>query len=161
MPFRLCCALLATVIFIGALLIPKLGISAENWPGAMDDYVAHLSKTIRTIDMDAFLAIVKRPNGARIVDVREPEEFNAGHVPGTLNVPRSHLEQKIWNVLGYPKNIDMNAEIYVVCRSGARATFAAKRLKDIGFTDVTIVVMDIDDWERQGHPFVKGATRGH
>jgi rhodanese-related sulfurtransferase len=147
---RLCIA----VPFVGAFLFPQLGFSAENWPDAVDGYAAQLRTTIGTIDMEGFLAVVKNPNGARLVDVREPSEFNAGHVPGAVNAPRSHLEQQVWKAMGYPGKVDMNSKIYVVCQSGARATFAAKQLKDIGFTNVTIVVMNLDDWQNKGHPFI-------
>lgn len=152
---RLCIA----VLLIGTLLTPQPGFSAENWPDAIDEYSAQLRKTIGTIDMEDFLGVLKNPNGVRVVDVREPSEFNTGHVPGAVNAPRSRLEQQIWKALGYPNNVDMNGNIYVVCQSGARATFAAKQLKDIGFTNLTIVVMNLDDWQKEGHPFIKGDTK--
>ena len=148
---RLCIA----VHFIGAFPIPQPGFSAENWPDAVDEYVAQVRETIGTIDMDGFLTVVKNPKGARLVDVREPSEFNAGHVPGAVNAPRSRLEHQIWSALGYPDKVDMNGKIYVVCQRGARATFAAKQLKDIGFTNLTIVVMNLDDWQKKAIPSSK------
>ena len=45
-------------------------------------------------------------------------------------------------------------------RTGARASFAAKQLKDIGFTNVTIVDMNIEDWEKKGYPFVTSRSSG-
>jgi len=148
---RLCIA----VLFIGAFPIPQPGFSAENWPDAVDEYVAQVRETIGTIDMDGFLTVVKNPKGARLVDVREPSEFNAGHVPGAVNAPRSRLEHQIWSALGYPDKVDMNGKIHVVCQRGARATFAAKQLKDIGFTNLTIVVMNLDDWQKKAIPSSK------
>jgi rhodanese-related sulfurtransferase len=50
--------------------------------------------------------------------------------------------------------VDLNRKIYVQCASGSRATLAAKQLKDIGFTNVTAVVMDLAAWQKKGHPFV-------
>jgi len=147
------------VLFIRAFLIPQPLFSAENWPDAVDEYAAQLRRTIKTIDMEAFLSVIKNPNGMRLVDVREPSEFNVGHVPGAVNAPRSRLEQQMWKALGYPNKVDKNSEIYVVCQSGARATFAAKQPKDIGFTNVTIVVMNLDEWQKKGHPFIKGGTK--
>ena len=149
---KLCIAILV----FAAFLIPQRAFPAEKWPDPVDEYVAQLRKTIGTVDMDGFLEVVKNPNGIRLVDVREPSEFDAGHVPGAVNAPRSHLEQQIWEALGYPDKVDLNGKIYVVCQSGARATFAAKQLKDIGFTNLTIVLMNFDDWQKEGHPFIKG-----
>ncbi len=48
----------------------------------------------------------------------------------------------------------MNRKIYVQCSTGGRATLAAKQLQDLGFTDVTAVVMRLEDWPKKGYPFV-------
>jgi rhodanese-related sulfurtransferase len=53
----------------------------------------------------------------------------------------------------------MDRKIYVQCASGTRATLAAKQLKDIGFTNVTAVVMNLADWQKAGHPFVRGEAK--
>jgi rhodanese-related sulfurtransferase len=107
----------------------------------------------------ASLTVVKSPNGALLLDVREENEFKAGHVPGTVNVSRERLEFQIWKPLGYPDKVDMNRKIYVQCGTGSRGTLAAKQLKDIGFTNVTAVVMELADWQKEGHPFVKDAFK--
>lgn len=97
---------------------------------------------------------LKNPNGALLLDVREEGEFKAGHVPGTVNIPRGLLELRIWKQLGYPMDIDMGRRIYVQCASGGRATLATKQLKDIGFTNVVAVIMNFREWEKRGNPLV-------
>ena len=151
--------LCSAALLLGAVVISQPCLSAEYWPDSVDQYVVQLRKTIETTDMDGYLAVVKNPNGALLVDVRDANEFKAGHVPGTVNVPRARLEQQIWKPLGYPNKADMNRKIYAQCATGSRATLAAKQLKDIGFTNVTIVVMNLDDWQKKGHPFVKDETK--
>ena len=146
-------------IVLGALIISKPVFAAENWPDSVDQYIAQVRKTIDTMDMDGYLAVVKNPNGALLVDVREDSELKDGHVPGTVHVPRGRLETSIWKPLGYPGKVDMNHKIYLQCATGRRATLAAKQLKDIGFTNVTAVVMDLADWQKNGHPFVKDETK--
>jgi rhodanese-related sulfurtransferase len=143
------------VIVAGAFVICQPVFAAENWPDSMDQYVAQVRKTIVTTDMDGYLAVVKNPNGALLLDVRDENEFKAGHVPGTVNISRGRLEFRIWKLLGYPDKVDMNRKMYVQCPNGGRATLAAKHLKDIGFTNVTAVVMELADWQKKGHPFVK------
>lgn len=129
--------------------------AAENWPDSFGAYVAQVRKTIKTTDMDGYLAVVKNPNGALLIDVREDSEYKAGHVPGSVNIPRGLLEFQIWKKLDYPKAVDMEKKIYVQCRTGGRATLAAADLKRIGFTNVTAVIMDIQDWEKKGNPIEK------
>jgi rhodanese-related sulfurtransferase len=109
--------------------------------------------------MDGYLAVVKNPNGALLLDVREESEVKMGHVPGTVHIPRGFLELQIWKSVGYPNKVDMNRRIYVQCGSGRRATLAAKQLKDIGFTNVTAVMMELTEWQKKGLPFVKGESK--
>ncbi len=143
------------IIFAGTLAVAAPAVAAENWPDSFGDYIGQVRKTIKTTDMAGYLATVKDPKGTVLIDVREPEEYKAGHIPNVPNVPRGLLEFRIWKMLGYPKTVDMNQPIYVQCRTGGRATLAAKDLKDIGFTNVTAVVMDISKWQEKGHPFTK------
>ena len=147
------------IVVLGAFVVSPPGFAAEDRPDFVDQYVAQVRKTFDTTDMDGYLAVVKNPNGALLVDVREENEFKTGRVPGTVNVSRGRLEFRIWKPLGYPDKVDMNRKIYVQCATGGRATLAAKQLKDIGFTNVTAVVMELADWQKKGHPFVKDESK--
>jgi rhodanese-related sulfurtransferase len=147
------------VVFLGTFVIYQPGFEAENWPDSVDQYVAQVRKTIDTIDLDGYLTVVKNPNGALLLDVRDENELVSGHVPGTINVSRGRLEFRIWKLLGYPDKVDMNRKMYVQCASGGRATLAAKQLKDIGFTNVTAVVMELADWQKKGYPFFKDESK--
>ena len=135
--------------------ITQPSFAAENWPDSTDEYVMQVRKTIDTTDAAGYLAIIKNPGDAFLVDVRDPDEFKAAHVPGTTNVSRGRLEFRIWRALGYPNKIDLNRKIFVQCATGGRATLAAKQLMDIGFTNVTAVLMNLADWEKNGYPIVK------
>lgn len=147
------------VVVLGAFVICAPSLAAENWPDTVDQYVAQVRKQIDTTDINGYLAVVNNPNGAALVDVREETEFEAGHVPGTTNVSRGRLEFRIWKALGYPNQVDMNRKIYLQCASGGRATLAAKQLRDIGFTNVTAVVMDLTEWQAKRLPFIKGEAK--
>jgi rhodanese-related sulfurtransferase len=68
--------------------------------------------------------------GARLVDVRTPDEFAAGHVPGALNIPVQQLNTRVGEL--EPKD----AAVVVYCRSGHRSGNAARMLKSAGFTAV-------------------------
>jgi rhodanese-related sulfurtransferase len=133
--------------------------AGENWPDSLDQYIMQIRKTIETAGMDEFLSAVKNPKGALLLDVREEEEFKAGHVPGTVNIPRGLLEFSIWKQLGYPAHVDISRPIYVQCARGNRAILAARQLKDIGFTNVVAVIMDFREWQKKGNPVVKEEFR--
>jgi rhodanese-related sulfurtransferase len=68
--------------------------------------------------------------GARLVDVRTPGEFAAGHIPGAINIPVQQLDARM-NEL-QPKD----AAVVVYCRSGHRSGNAARMLKSAGFVAV-------------------------
>ncbi len=70
---------------------------------------------------------------AVVIDVREPDEFSAGHVMGAKNIPLEQLVHTTVSNLEFP----LNSEIIVYCRSGARAGVAERSLREKGFTQVT------------------------
>ena len=78
-----------------------------------------------------------KENGARLVDVRTPEEYAQGHIYGSVNVPLDTLP-------GGAAILGKSDKIYVYCRSGARSGRAAAILGRNGYTDVTNIggIMD-------------------
>lgn len=69
-------------------------------------------------------------SGARLVDVRTPAEFTAGHIPGAINIPVQELDSRLGEL--QPKG----TAIVVYCRSGSRSGNAARMLKNAGFAVV-------------------------
>lgn len=156
---RVLVILAAVLVGTGATLLAATEASAPahatmsmEWPDSVNQYIIQIRKKIKTTDLDGYLAAVKSPNDALLLDVREESEFKAGHVPGVLNVPRGLLEFRIWKPLGFPSAVDMNRKIYVQCQTGGRATLAAKQLQDIGFTNVIAVIMNFEEWQKKGNP---------
>ena len=68
--------------------------------------------------------------GARLLDVRSPEEYARGHLPGALNIPVQELDRRVAEV-GPP-----DGELVVYCRSGHRSSRAAEILRQHGFSKV-------------------------
>ncbi|MBS2028134.1 MAG: rhodanese-like domain-containing protein [Deltaproteobacteria bacterium] len=69
-------------------------------------------------------------SGAKLVDVRTPSEFQAGHIPGAVNVPLQELGSRAGS-LG-----EKTRPVVLYCASGARSAMARSRLKGLGFTQV-------------------------
>ena len=81
------------------------------------------------ISPEAGKAKVKQ--GALLVDVREAEEFNAGHIAGALNVPLEQIETRLAEF-----GADKSKEIVLYCRSGRRSGLAKSALESHGYKNV-------------------------
>lgn len=83
---------------------------------------------------------VKGVGKSEFIDVREPHEYQSGHIPGFRNLPLGRVQQE---AEGLPKD----KEIVVICRSGARSMRAARILKKNGFSNVINVSGGIMSWQ--------------
>lgn len=146
---------LPLTFIVGAILALSSPVFAQSFPPVVKLKVEAAQKHVKTIGMDEYREIVKNPGAALIVDVREPHEYAAGHVPGSINIPRGVVESEIVNHVGVSGKADMNRPIVLQCQSGKRASLAAESLRDLGFTQTTVVMMNLDDWKKAGNPFVK------
>jgi sulfur-carrier protein adenylyltransferase/sulfurtransferase len=81
-----------------------------------------------------------------LVDVRERDEWEEGHIPGAVHVPRGFLESRIENVAP-----DRSAPVVLYCASGARSAFGAKALGELGYEDVVSLAGGFTDWKRNGY----------
>jgi molybdopterin/thiamine biosynthesis adenylyltransferase/rhodanese-related sulfurtransferase len=86
-------------------------------------------------------------NGAVLVDVRENEEFAAGHIPGAVHVPRSYLESRIEGAAP-----DHGAHVILYCQSGNRSAWAAHTLRELlGYQNVEHMTGGITLWKDRGY----------
>jgi len=69
--------------------------------------------------------------GAVVIDVREPHEFDAGHIEGAINVPQSRLQNEIGRIAPDP-----NGQVVVYCNGGNRGAIAADLLQCSGYKNV-------------------------
>jgi rhodanese-related sulfurtransferase len=81
-----------------------------------------------------------------ILDVRTPEEYNAGHVPGSRNIPVDQVTAHAEELRGFKR-------VFVHCKAGGRAGRASDALAGLGLTNlVCIGGTGMDDWVAAGHP---------
>jgi sulfur-carrier protein adenylyltransferase/sulfurtransferase len=86
-------------------------------------------------------------NGAVIVDVREPEEWSAGHIPGAVHVPKSYLESRIEGAIP-----DRSGHVVLYCASGNRSAWAARTLiEDLGYEHVESMTGGFTLWKDRGY----------
>src|SRR5438094_10203324 len=85
--------------------------------------------------------------GAVWVDVRERDEWDEGHIPGAVHIPRGHLESRIERAAP-----DRSQQVLLYCSAGNRSAFAAKTLEEMGYEEVTSLSGGFTDWKRNGFP---------
>jgi rhodanese-related sulfurtransferase len=86
------------------------------------------------------------PDGAYLLDVREDEEWVAGHAPDAVHIPLGELG-------GRTEQVPQDQEVYVICRAGSRSAYAAQALGAAGW-NVVNVADGMLGWESAGRPMV-------
>jgi molybdopterin/thiamine biosynthesis adenylyltransferase/rhodanese-related sulfurtransferase len=103
-----------------------------------------------TIEIDAPTLSAALGNGHHpaVIDVREPDEFAQGIIPGAVHISRGFLEQRIEAAVP-----DHAAPIVVYCAGGVRSAFAARTLAELGYTNVRSLAGGFTGWKRAGLAF--------
>jgi molybdopterin/thiamine biosynthesis adenylyltransferase/rhodanese-related sulfurtransferase len=84
---------------------------------------------------------------AVVVDIREQDEWDEGHIAGAVHIPRGHLESRIERTAP-----DRAQPVLLYCSQGNRSVFAAKTLEEMGYEDVVSLAGGFTDWKRNGYP---------
>ncbi|MNZ70335.1 putative adenylyltransferase/sulfurtransferase MoeZ [compost metagenome] len=113
------------------------------------DLVAEAKARIHEIDLDAADAAIR--DADVLLDVREADEFHAGHIPGAVNIPRGLLEFKL---SATPELSSRDLNIVLYCKTSGRAALAACALHDMGYLQVQSIEGGFDAWSAAGKPMV-------
>jgi hydroxyacylglutathione hydrolase len=98
------------------------------------------------IDPGELAARMDGPGDLAVLDVRDHDEFERGHIPGSLHVPYAEIADRL-------DELPAERTIAVVCSGGKRSGLAASILQREGFTSVVHVGHGgVGTWQRQGHP---------
>jgi adenylyltransferase/sulfurtransferase len=108
------------------------------------DLLRTVREEISEIDSRTAAAL---PDGPLFLDVREREEWDEGHIPGALHVPRGWFESRVEQAVP-----DRTRPVIVYCQSGSRSAFAARTLEELGYEDVRNLSGGFTDWKRNGFP---------
>lgn len=99
----------------------------------------------RITEIDAPAAIAAHDEGdAVFLDVREPNEWNLGHVPGAVHIPRGQLEGRIEGA------VDRGQRVVVYCAGGSRSALAADTLQQMGYGRVASLRGGFRGWAESG-----------
>jgi sulfur-carrier protein adenylyltransferase/sulfurtransferase len=99
---------------------------------------------IREIDTETAETSRSVP-GTVVLDVREPDEYEQGALPGALHIPRGQLESGIESRVP-----EKDTPVVIYCAGGTRSAFAAKTMAELGYTDVVSVMGGFNKWKDEG-----------
>ena len=112
------------------------------------DWIGRITKEIPEIDVPTLSAQLASPDRPDVIDVREPEEYAQGYIPGARWIVRGRLEQRIEDAVP-----DRDKPVVLYCASGPRSIMGARSLLELGYKKVTSLAGGFGAWKRAGHAF--------
>ncbi|MEV8637098.1 rhodanese-like domain-containing protein [Streptosporangium sp. NPDC051023] len=106
------------------------------------------------LDTATLRGLLEAGTGPRLIDVRTPGEFEAAHVPGSLNVPLDLLREHHAELRGH-----LDEQTVIICHSGQRAAQAARVLAEAGLPGLRILAGGMTAWRAEGGPVLTGRPR--
>ena len=128
---KVICIIVLIVIAIGVVLVFSMKDSNEE-----------NKQAIRYVSMDDIKVIMNENTDYIILDVRTLEEYNKGHIPNAICIPNETIDESVITKLPRKEQL-----ILIYCRSGNRSKQAAKKLANLGYTNIVEFggIMDWDD----------------
>jgi rhodanese-related sulfurtransferase len=114
------------------------------------DLVTSAKALIREVPVTQAEDVIR--NADVLIDVREADEFVAGHIPGAVHASRGMLEFKLSST---PELSSRDLKIVMYCKTSGRAALAARSLHDMGYLSVTSIEGGFDAWISAGKVVAK------
>jgi molybdopterin/thiamine biosynthesis adenylyltransferase/rhodanese-related sulfurtransferase len=122
------------------------------------EVIRQIRSSIEEVDPSEVKGILSNGNGIVLLDVRESDEWDAGHIPGAKHIPRGYLESRVEGVVGS----DRSQRVIIYCASGQRSALAANTLKQLlGYEDVASMNGGITLWKDRGYEVEKPVVLTH
>jgi molybdopterin/thiamine biosynthesis adenylyltransferase/rhodanese-related sulfurtransferase len=115
------------------------------------DLLAAAKASIEEIDTET--AAQRIADGAVVLDVREPDEYEEGALADAIHIPRGHLEAQIEGRI-----TDKDVPVVAYCAGGVRSAFAAKTMAELGYTNVASMVGGFGRWKDEGRAWKQPAS---
>lgn len=114
------------------------------------DLVMSAKARVTEVPLDQAEAAIQRADV--LLDVREADEYAAGHLPGAVHVSRGLLEFKL---SGTPALAARDLKVVLYCKTSGRAALAAAVMQDMGYLDVQSIAGGFDAWVAAGKPVAR------
>ncbi len=135
---------IVSLVILSLVLSTGLLLAEDLTPS---DLVAAAKAEITSITVAEAKALFDK-GGYLFVDVREPDEFKMGHIPGAVNIPRGLVEFRI----GAQVQENKDAKIVLNCKTGGRSALATQSLKKLGYKNLLNMDGGWTAWEGAGYP---------
>lgn len=114
-----------------------------------DEIFSQAKKQVDEVNVKGASDLLETHPDVALIDVREKNEWDEGHIPGAVHVPRGYLELRIENAVP-----DKDREVVLYCAGGTRSVLAARTLQQMGYKHVASVSGGFTAWKDAGLPFV-------
>lgn len=114
------------------------------------DLVVHAKALTRELPVDQAEVLMR--DADVVIDVREADEYAAGHIPGAMHASRGMLEFKL---SASPDLSRRDLKVVLYCKTSGRAALAAASMKEMGYLNVTSISGGFDAWVAAGKPVAK------
>ena len=109
------------------------------------ELLAQAKSRIREVDTAGAEQVIAKGDAVVVLDVREPDEYEQGALPGAIHIPRGHLESQVESKL-----TDKSKPVVVYCAGGTRSAFAADTMSQLGYRDVVSMAGGFGKWKNEG-----------
>jgi len=133
--------MILVLIFASLVISVTAGCGGETSAPVVDDI--DLSSLGLSIDVETTNALLDNPD-VFMLDVREQDEYDAGHIPGITLIPTGEIADRL-------SEIPTDQTVIVTCRSGNRSAQVTDFLRDMGYTNVHNMEGGILAWEEAGY----------
>jgi len=142
----------ATASLLVALALAGCSSSASTTPAPASPVPSASTGSVAALPAEVSVqeASAMRDAGAFMLDVREPDEWAAGHIPGATLIPLGQLASRA-------SEVPSDREVVVVCRSGNRSAQGRDILLGAGFVSVASMAGGMNDWTAAGLPTEQGS----
>lgn len=137
------------LLMVPALLLAAAGLAIMYYQSTLAP--AAVTSTVNALPAEISVAEASqmKADGAFMLDVRQPDEWTAVHMPGANLIPLDQLASRL-------SEVPQDMPIVVVCRSGNRSAQGRDLLLQAGFTQVTSMAGGMNDWAANGLPTESG-----
>jgi len=138
------------IVLAVAIVMLCIGCPVEAADKTPAQLVKEAKAMIQEVSVNDTKKMIDSKENLILLDVRDMQEFEEGHLLGAINISRGTLEFKVTMIIP-----DKNAKIIVYCGLDLRSPLATKIMNDLGYKNAVNMIGGLPAWKEAGYPIVK------